>query len=1100
MTTNRVSRSSWLPSLALGLAPALAFACNAVVAVRVAAAGEAGASPSVAVSSSDSTALRLEFPELAAHVLEPPGGQPFEDTGAAFALRGPELCSSSRLDAYLPRTGTEEIVIQAAQGFAVRVRALGMAEQARPDGRALVYARSGGASFWTATPNGLEEWIYLERGVVRDGDVVAAWEVDGAASVEQDGAAVRISDTSGAARIWVSAPAAFAEGGRPIPVRLEADGARIGVRVEEVRGEAVLIDPSWTTAAPMREPRQDHAATLLADGRVLVAGGGGSANAEIYDPVSNTWSDAAPMSYEPEEFPTATLLSNGNVLVVGGGAASLYDPATDSWTPTGPFTTPPTRSSRHMATLLADGTVLVMGGAGTNTELYDPSTNLWTPRAPMLPDTGGAAVRLDDGRVLVAYGRTSAVYTPATNTWSGPFYKDQPHWEPKMVLLPNGRAYVLGGPSEDRPDYYYQRAEEFDPATNTWTLSSGFSRLGGLLQPTVTQLQDGTTLIAWGMEMLLGDGSRTLNTLNELYNSSTSTFSRVVAGGQPRTNHTATLLKDGRVLFVGGNGAARETDLLRSVDLYNPGTLGSGCFSTADCDAGVCVDGRCCASECPDACRACNVAGREGTCSPVPAGTPDLCPAGMACDVDGECSRQLAESGQPCADGSECLSGSCADGVCCEDDCAGACERCGADGTCRPMAEGTDPDEECAPGETVCGAAGLCDGAGACQRPPPLGTVCGPAACSGSALKLADLCDGEGTCVPGVKESCGLYQCADGACPSRCNEDLECVEEAYCSAGQCAAKRDIGEPCETTRACRRGTCLENWCQLDADRDAIPDDRDNCDRPNSTQADADEDGVGDACADDDDRDGLVDAADNCPVTPNVDQRDGNGDGVGDACDCASPGKEDGAPCDDGNACTVGDACQGGVCAGGAPFDCPQPTVIDCSARICVPASGTCALIYRPDGTPCPAGYCLAGGCFEPGAPDASSNAGAGGTGEGGAGGAAAGGTGGAGGAGGLGGALGAGGALDIPGAAEDKTTRFRGNGCAIGRQEGRGALWLSAGLLLALRRRRSPRRTPQVTQGAGRSPTRPRPRTTARRWVGTGPSDEGIPRPPALTPP
>ncbi|WP_437669500.1 Kelch repeat-containing protein [Sorangium sp. So ce131] len=1068
MTTSRLGGRR-RRSVALELAPALALACSAGIEISPAAAAEAGATPGAARSSPDSDALRVAFPGLAAHVLEPPGGHAFEDRGDAFALRAAEHGPSGRLDAYMPRAGTEEIVIQAAQGFTVRVRALGMAEQARPAGRALAYARSGGTSFWSATPEGLEEWLYLERGVVRDGDVVAAWEVDGAASVAQDGAAVRISDASGAARIWVSAPAAFAEGDRSIPVRLETDGARITVRVEEVHGEAVLIDPSWTAAAPMRTPRQGHAATLLADGRVLVMGGYGAdlttaTTAEIYDPTSNTWSDAAPMTYGRARNHAATLLPNGKVLVVGGEATELYDPVTNSWTPTG-------RShGAGSAILLADGTVLVAGAGPT--ELYDPVTNVWTARTP---GGRGAAVRLDDGRVLFAYDRTSMVYTPPTDTWSGPFYKDHPHTEPKMVLLPSGRAFVLGGPAEDRPEYYYQRAEEFDPATNTWALSNGFSRLGGILQPTVTQLQDGTTLIAWGMEMLLGDGYRTMNTENVRYDSIAGRSLGVAPGGQPRAGHTATLLRDGRALFVGGNGAAMATDLLRSVDLYNPGTLGSGCLATADCDGGTCVDGRCCASECMDTCYACNVPGREGTCSPVSAGTPDACPPRMACDGAGECRAAGAEKGQACADGSDCLSGSCADGVCCEDDCTGTCERCGADGACRPVPEGTDPDAECDPGETACGAPGLCDGAGACQRPPPPGIACGPAACDGSTLKLADTCDGEGTCAPGGEQSCGLYRCAGDACPSRCDDDLECVEEAYCSAAQCAEKRDVGEPCETPSACRRGTCLENRCQLDADGDAIPDDRDNCDRPNTTQDDADEDGVGDACTDDDDGDGLADDADNCPVTRNADQRDGNGDGVGDACDCASPGKDNGDPCDDGNACTVGDTCQGHVCASGEPFECPQPAVIDCSERICVPASSTCALIYRPDGTPCQGGYCLAGGCFEPDAPAASSSAGAGGSGEGGQEGTAAGGTSGASGTGGHGGVPDAGGATGAPGAAEDTTTRFRGNGCALGRQEGspgqqegRRALWVIAGLLIALRRRRATQHARRVGQNAGGS--------------------------------
>ncbi len=70
----------------------------------------------------------------------------------------------------------------------------------------------------------------------------------------------------------------------------------------------------------------------------------------------------------------------------------------------------------------------------------------------------------------------------------------------------------------------------------------------------------------------------------------------------------------------------------------------------------------------------------------------------------------------------------------------------------------------------------------------------------------------------------------------------------------------------------------------SDTDDIPDGCDNCPgADNDDQADADSDGIGDACDLDDDNDGLPDANDNCPLNPNPGQADNEGDGQGDVCD-------------------------------------------------------------------------------------------------------------------------------------------------------------------------------------------------------------------------
>ncbi len=83
-------------------------------------------------------------------------------------------------------------------------------------------------------------------------------------------------------------------------------------------------------------------------------------------------------------------------------------------------------------------------------------------------------------------------------------------------------------------------------------------------------------------------------------------------------------------------------------------------------------------------------------------------------------------AGSGCFSGSECPSGFCADGVCCDRACDGACESCNLptiSGTCAPIPAGTDPDGECA-GASTCNASGVCELARTCR--PPVLSECHP--------------------------------------------------------------------------------------------------------------------------------------------------------------------------------------------------------------------------------------------------------------------------------------------------------------------------------------------------------------------------------------
>jgi hypothetical protein len=171
----------------------------------------------------------------------------------------------------------------------------------------------------------------------------------------------------------------------------------------ESNGSAELYDPSTATWTPTGSPAESflgETVTVLADGRVLVLGNYGSLLTDIYDPASGMWTTNSTTTNRVNF--TATLLQNGKVLVAGGpgNSAQLFNPADGSWTDTfGPMTSP---RSQHQAVLLPDGRVLVAGGntdltgvaSGVTAELFNPNIGVSIPPSIVLlpsPTLSGGA-------------------------------------------------------------------------------------------------------------------------------------------------------------------------------------------------------------------------------------------------------------------------------------------------------------------------------------------------------------------------------------------------------------------------------------------------------------------------------------------------------------------------------------------------------------------------------------------------------------------------------------------------------------------------------------------------------------------------------------
>ncbi len=335
---------------------------------------------------------------------------------------------------------------------------------------------------------------------------------------------------------------------------------------------------SWTNTSPMPGALFRHTATLLRNGKVLVAGGAVDyrgqpvSTAELYDPVTGSWSLTGSLT-AARNFYTATLLPDGKVLAAGGygaggilASAELYDPASGTWTPTGGLAH---QRDNHTATLLANGKVLVVGGydgslpnAGSiaSAELYDPDTGSWTTAGALaVPRALHSATLLFDGKVLVAGGENGTgwvgaaeLYDPVAATWALTGSLIDARQEHTATLLPSGEVLVASGGAGSG---FTRSAELYHPAGGTWT-STGPTAVAHGWESTASLLPDGQVLVTGG-----GSGG----SATELYNRTTATWLAAGALNASRYGHTATVLTNGQVLVAGGWNTSR----LAGAELYD---------------------------------------------------------------------------------------------------------------------------------------------------------------------------------------------------------------------------------------------------------------------------------------------------------------------------------------------------------------------------------------------------------------------------------------------------------------------------------------------------------------------------------------------------
>jgi N-acetylneuraminic acid mutarotase len=278
----------------------------------------------------------------------------------------------------------------------------------------------------------------------------------------------------------------------------------------------------------MNEPRIGSPAVLLQDGRVLVSGGFNGTNntayssAEIYDPSTGVWTTTGVL-VTARGFPTATLLFNGKVLIAGGmdssgnilSSAELFDPSAGEWTATGSMTTARWSGT---ATLLPSGKVLLAGGSSgtslsdilSSSEIYDPGSDSWSATGSMnTARDEQTATLLPNGEVLVVGGvgskpyippityqlGSAELYNPSTGVWTTTGSLTTQRQQGTMNLLPDGNVVVFGGYDGNN---YLDTDELYTTTTGTWSLTGSLpTRLGA---QTSTLLLNGKVLIAGGYD------------------------------------------------------------------------------------------------------------------------------------------------------------------------------------------------------------------------------------------------------------------------------------------------------------------------------------------------------------------------------------------------------------------------------------------------------------------------------------------------------------------------------------------------------------------------------------------------------------------------
>jgi hypothetical protein len=584
----------------------------------------------------------------------------------------------------------------------------------------------------------------------------------------------------------------------------------------------------------------------------------------------------------------------------------------------------------------------------------------WSASATLLGTTSSSTT---SQKVLVAGGitgtsslATAQLYSQTAGTWVAATNLNAPRHLHTATRLADGRVLVAGGMSGTTT---LQTAALYNPASGagTWTATTGPIPPPGLRFHSASLIQTSNQQLANKVLLVGGNsGSATLSAVY-LFDPGQSAFSTLASIPSPRERHTAVTLSGGRILIAGGlNGST----VLSSAIVFDPGS-GPGSWSTT----GSMTSGRWghAMNLLPTAVTTSGQVivsgGSNGTSTlssteiwngaswtldgamvapvqqhaSVTLGNKILIAGGAV--GNGSTTVSAAELYDPslglsCTSGTQCASGFCVSGVCCDSACDGGCGACkltGQVGTCTPVASGT-----------VCrAAAGACDVAETCNGTslacPADGFASPSTACRAAAgeCDLADNCTGNSPTCPDARKAAGTVCTDDGnVCTTdQCDGTNVACQHPPGNAGTLC--RAALSPCDADELCT-GTSASCPPDVFQPNGTVCDDGDVCTQTDSCQSGTCTGSNPVVCV----------AADQCHSPGTCDSASGV---------CSNPTQVDGTACSDGNACTLADSCQSGVCLPGAAKSCPASDQCH-DPGACDPGTGACSTgPAAEDFTPC-----------------------------------------------------------------------------------------------------------------------------------------------------